>query len=48
MPGTPFVLTPGFEEKYAMRMVTRHGLDRSDELLVTGPRIERSERPSAT
>jgi len=45
MPRTLFVLTLGFEEKYAVRMVTRHGLDRGDELLVvTGPRVERSER----
>ncbi len=40
-----FVLSLGFEEKFAIRMITRHGLDHGDKLLVvTGPRIERVEK----
>jgi len=42
---TLFVLTLGFEEKYAVRMITRHGLDKGDKLLiVTGPRVEKAEK----
>ena len=42
---TLFVLTLGFEEKYAVRMITRHGLDKGDRLLIiTGPRVEKSEK----
>ena len=40
-----FVITLGFEEKFAVRMITRHGLDAGDHLLlVTGPRTRQSER----
>ena len=42
---TLFVITLGFEEKFAIRMITRHGLDKGDRLLlVTGPRTPQSER----
>ena len=42
---TLFVITLGFEEKFAVRMITRHGLDKGDRLLlVTGPRTPQSER----
>ena len=45
---TLFVITLGFEEKFAVRMITRHGLDRGDRLLlVTGPRTPQSERAAS-
>jgi len=40
-----FVLSVGFEEKFAVRTLTRHGLDIGDKLvLVTGPRVEKVDR----
>ena len=40
-----FVITLGFEEKFAVRMITRHGLDEGDKLLlVTGPPTRQAER----
>ena len=40
-----FILTLGFEEKFAVRMITRHGLDEGDSLIaITGPRVEKVER----
>jgi len=45
---TLFVITLGFEEKFAIRMITRHGLDKGDRLLlVTGPRTPQSERAAS-
>jgi len=45
---TLFVITLGFEEKFAVRMITRHGLDKGDRLLlVTGPRAPQSERAAS-
>ena len=45
---TLFVITLGFEEKFAVRMITRHGLDKGDRLLlVTGPRTPQSERAAS-
>ncbi|MEM0226599.1 MAG: CRISPR-associated CARF protein Csa3 [Thermofilaceae archaeon] len=42
---TLFVVTIGFEEKFAVRMITRHGLDRGDRiLLATGPPAPQSDR----
>ncbi len=42
---TLFVVTLGFEEKFAVRMITRHGLDAGDKLLLLmGPRTPQSER----
>ena len=40
-----FVFTLGFEEKFAIRMITSHGLDRGDKLLfITGPIVEKTAR----
>ena len=40
-----FILTIGFEEKFAIRMITRHGLDIGDKLLIiTGPIIDKVEK----
>jgi len=37
------VVSIGFEEKYAIRSLTRHGLDKGDRiLLLTGPLVERT------
>jgi CRISPR-associated protein Csa3 len=45
---TLFVITLGFEEKFAVRMITRHGLDKGDRLLlVTGPRTPQSDRAAS-
>lgn len=42
---TLFVITLGFEEKFAVRMITRRGLDEGDRLLaLTGPRTEQAGR----
>ena len=39
------ITTLGFEEKFTVRSITRHGLDRGDKIvLITGPRVERSEK----
>jgi CRISPR-associated protein Csa3 len=38
-------ITLGFEEKFAVRALTRHGLDRGDRIiLVTGPRIDKVDK----
>jgi len=40
-----FIFTLGFEEKFAMRMITAHGLDQGDKLLfITGPMVEKTKR----
>ncbi|MEM1546995.1 MAG: CRISPR-associated CARF protein Csa3 [Candidatus Methanomethylicia archaeon] len=39
------ITTLGFEEKFTVRSITRHGLDRGDKIvLITGPRVEKSEK----
>ncbi|RLE57410.1 MAG: hypothetical protein DRJ40_03645 [Thermoprotei archaeon] len=43
------VLTLGFEEKFAFRMLTRHGLDRGDRILIlTGRAVERTVKAIET
>jgi len=38
-------ITLGFEEKFAVRALTRHGLDKGDKItLVTGPRIDKVDK----
>ncbi|MEM4500875.1 MAG: CRISPR-associated CARF protein Csa3 [Thermofilum sp.] len=45
---TLFVVTLGFEEKFAVRMITRHGLDKGDRiLLVTGPQAAPAKRAAS-
>ncbi len=40
-----FIFTLGFEEKFAIRMITAHGLDEGDKLLmITGPLVEKTQR----
>ena len=44
-----FVFTLGFEEKYVVRMLTRHSVEHEDLLLaITGPRTPMSERAIRT
>lgn len=39
------ITTLGFEEKFTVRSITRHGLDKGDKIvLITGPKVERSEK----
>ena len=39
------ILTLGFEEKFAIRMITRHGLDKGDYIVIlTGPLVDKTKK----